>query len=73
MVSTATGIWKILRHDFHGDEMSDVRVKVIARSGHAATHLPQPSHALELMSKACCHLCTKPLMRPESFRLLRSL
>src|SRR5262245_54253475 len=57
----------------HEDESPCVRARVIACSGHAATHLPQPSHALGLMSKACCHLCTKPLMRPESFRSMRSL
>ena len=46
---------------------------MIACSGHAATHLPQPSHALGLMSNACCHLCTKPLMRAAKLRLLRSM
>lgn len=37
---------------------------MIADSGQAFTHNPQPSHASAFINNACCQLCAKPLTLP---------
>jgi hypothetical protein len=46
--------------------------KVIARSGQAVTHRPQPRQASAAVTNACCPLCTKTLIRAFQLKALRS-